>query len=65
MFSGCTSLNYIKALFTTTPGTSYTNNWVNGVALSGTFEKSESALWTTTGVHGIPTGWLVIQGVIV
>ena len=32
MFSGCTSLNYIKAMFTTTPSTSYMNNWVSGVA---------------------------------
>lgn len=59
MFSGCTNLNYIKAMFTTTPSTSYTKNWVNGVASSGTFVKNSAATWTTTGVNGIPTGWTV------
>ena len=63
MFSGCTSLNYIKAMFTTTPSGSspnyYTYNWVNGVAASGTFVKNSAATWTTTGVHGVPTGWTV------
>jgi hypothetical protein len=59
MFNGCTNLNYIKALFTTTPSTSYTWNWVQGVASTGTFVKSTSATWTTTGVNGIPTGWTV------
>lgn len=59
MFNGCTNLNYIKAMFTTTPSTSYTRNWVNGVASSGTFVKNSTATWTTTGVNGIPTGWTV------
>ena len=44
MFYGCTSLNYIKAMFTTTPSTTYTQNWVQNVA---------------TGVHGVPSGWTV------
>jgi len=59
MFSGCSSLNYIKALFTTTPTTSYTNNWVSGVAATGTFVKSSDATWDVTGNSGIPTGWTV------
>jgi hypothetical protein len=59
MFSGCTNLNYIKAMFTTTPGVSYTNNWVNGVASTGTFVKNSAATWDVTGVYGIPTGWTV------
>ena len=59
MFSGCTKLNYIKAMFTTTPSTSYTNNWVSGVAASGTFVKNSAATWTTTGVNGVPSGWTV------
>lgn len=57
MFRGCGKLNYIKAMFTTTPSTSYTNNWVSGVAASGTFVKNSAATWTTTGAHGVPTGW--------
>ena len=57
MFNGCSSLNYIKAMFTTTPSTAYTNNWVNGVASTGTFVKNASATWDVTGVNGIPSGW--------
>ena len=59
MFNGCSKLNYIKALFTTTPSSDYTNNWVKGVASSGTFVKSKSATWNVTGVYGSPKGWTV------
>ena len=59
MFQGCTNLNYIKAMFTTTPSNTYTQNWVSGVASSGTFVKNSAATWTTTGVNGIPEGWTV------
>ena len=59
MFNGCTSLNYIKAMFTDTPSSTYTSNWVNGVATSGTFVKNSAATWDVTGVNGIPTGWTV------
>ena len=63
MFKGCTSLNYIKAMFTTTPSGSspnyYTQNWVSGVAATGTFVKNSAAQWNVTGVNGVPTGWTV------
>ena len=59
MFYGCTKLNYIKAMFTTTPSTSYTSNWVNGVAATGTFVKNSAATWNVTGIHGIPSGWTI------
>ena len=59
MFQGCTNLSYIKALFTTTPSSTYTGSWVDGVAANGTFVKSSSASWTTRGVNGIPSGWTV------
>jgi len=59
MFQGCTSLNYIKAMFTTTPGYGNTRNWVASVASSGTFVKNSAATWMTTGVNGIPSGWTV------
>lgn len=60
MFNGCTPLNYIKAMFTTTPSTSYTGEWVSGVAPSGTFVKNSAATWDVTGVNGIPSGWTVV-----
>jgi len=59
MFGDCTSLNYIKAMFTTTPSTTYTRDWVNGVASSGTFVKNSAATWNVSGVNGIPNGWTV------
>ena len=59
MFQNCTNLNYIKAMFTTTPSTSYTSNWVGGVASSGTFVKNSVAQWNVTGADGVPTGWTV------
>lgn len=59
MFRNCSRLNYIKAMFTTTPSTSYTGNWVGGVAATGTFVKNSTATWTTTGVNAVPTGWTV------
>ena len=59
MFEGCTSLNYIKAMFTTTPSSSYTSNWVKNVAASGTFVKNSAATWNVTGIEGIPEGWTV------
>ena len=59
MFTGCSKLNYIKALFTTTPSSSYTYNWVSRVSSTGTFIKNKNATWNVTGVHGIPSGWTV------
>jgi hypothetical protein len=61
MFQRCTKLNYIKAMFTTTPSSSYTLDWVNGVASSGTFVKNKNATWNVTGVNGVPGGWTVIK----
>ena len=58
-FYGCTSLNYIKAMFTTTPSDNYTQNWVSGVAASGTFVKNSTAQWNVVGTNGVPTGWTV------
>ena len=60
MFNGCSNLNYIKALFTTSPSSTYaTTGWVEDVSSSGTFVKNSAASWTTTGIDGIPEGWTV------
>lgn len=59
MFRYCSSLNYVKAMFLTTPGRDYTSNWLNGVASSGTFVKNINAEWDESGVNGIPEGWTV------
>lgn len=58
MFYNCSKLNYVEAYFTTTPGTSYTSNWMYGVqTTSGTFVKNSAATWNVTGVNGVPTNW--------
>ena len=59
MFDACTNLNHIKAMFTTTPSSIYTQSWLSGVATSGTFVKNSAATWNVTGANGIPTGWTV------
>jgi hypothetical protein len=59
MFQNCSKLNYIKAMFTTTPSTNYTSDWVSGVSATGTFVKNSAATWNVTGVNGVPTGWTV------
>ena len=59
MFYNCRSLNYIKAMFTTTPGYSYTSSWVYNVASSGTFVKNSAAAWNVSGNNGIPNNWTV------
>ena len=66
MFTGCTSLNYIKCM--AIDGFSTTNckqNWVSGVASSGTFVKDSGvavSTWTR-GASGIPTNWLVYDDI--
>lgn len=59
MFTNCRKLAYVKAMFLTEPSTSYTNQWLSGVAASGTFVKNAAAEWDVRGSSGIPTGWTV------
>ena len=59
MFYGCSKLNYIKAMFTTKPSSTYTNYWVNGVSSTGTFIKNKDATWSMTGKSSIPSNWTV------
>lgn len=61
MFYGCTRLNYIKCLATDKSASYCTDNWVYGVAATGTFVKDPNMSTSTwgTGVNGIPTNWTV------
>lgn len=59
MFSSCKKLSYIKAMFTTTPTSSYTQRWVAEIKDSGTFVKNSAATWNVTGNNGVPAGWTV------
>lgn len=60
MFYNCTNLSYIKAMFTSYPGGTYTDSWVENVASSGTFVKNSVAPWTITGNSAVPSGWTVV-----
>lgn len=63
MFDGCSSLNYIKVLATSTYsgwGDTFTE-WVNGVASTGTFVKNASMTSLPTGTSGIPANWAVVD----
>lgn len=58
MFNNCSSLNYIKVKCTTKPSSTYSNNWLNGVAASGTFVKTGS--WSVTrSASCVPENWTV------
>ena len=59
MFSGCTSLNEITCYATNISASGCTENWVGGVAATGTFKKNASMSSWTTGVNGIPASWTV------
>ena len=62
MFMFCGNLNYIKANFTTKPSTSYTKDWLYGVAETGTFVANPSATWTTSITRNestVPSGWTI------
>lgn len=60
MFSGCTNLSYVKCLATTLTAVAAFENWLTGVASTGTFVKKAGVNWPT-GASGIPSGWTVIE----
>lgn len=59
MFKNCGNINYIKAMFTTEPSSSYTENWLYNAFPVGTFVKNSAATWDVRGANGIPEGWTV------
>ena len=61
MFYGCSNLNYIKMLATDINAIACLNNWVEGVAPTGTFVKHPNMNDLTIGVDGIPEGWVVMN----
>ena len=60
MFYNCSSLNYIKCL-SEPINNYYAENWVYGVASTGTFVKNPKMVSWGTGDSGIPSGWTVIN----
>ena len=59
MFNGCASLNSITMLATDISVWDCLEEWVSGVAATGTFTKATSMTSLPSGASGIPTGWTV------
>ena len=55
MFYGCSALSSITVNLTS-PSSSYTSNWVNGVASGGDFYRNSTASWSA-GNDGKPSAW--------
>ena len=65
MFKNCGLLNRITCLATSGFNNSKClEGWVENVAGEGAFVKAASASSWTTGVNGIPTGWIVCEDVL-
>ena len=61
MFEDCTNLQSIKCLATDISDLLCTDNWLEGVATSGTFTKAKSMTGWTRDDSGIPSGWTVVD----
>ena len=59
MFNGCSGLNSITMLATDINANECLYEWVNNVAISGTFTKAAGMTSLPTGAAGIPSGWTV------
>lgn len=61
MFNGCSKLNNITMLATDISAEYCLNEWVSGVASTGTFVKHPDMTSLPTGESGIPEGWTVVD----
>ena len=59
MFGTCSKVSEVTCLATDISASGCVDNWLSGVAASGTFVKNSTAQWDVTGVNGIPNGWTV------
>ena len=59
MFWDCKKLDHITMLATDISAPTCLDEWVGGVASTGTFTKAAAMTSLTTGVSGIPEGWTV------
>ena len=59
MFSGCSSLNYITCLATSITATDCTDDWLAGVADTGTFYRNTEATTIWTVGTNVPSGWTI------
>jgi hypothetical protein len=59
MFKGCSNLSSVTCLATNISASGCTNDWLSGVASTGTFNKAASMNDWPSGASGIPSGWTV------
>ena len=65
MFTGCSHLDKITCLATSGFGASNClKEWVKNVASAGEFAKASNVSSWTTGINGIPSGWVVSEDVL-
>ena len=64
MFVSCSSLNSITVYADDISANSCTNNWLYGVASTGTFHNYGSATYTVNSASGIPSGWTEVKPVV-
>lgn len=57
MFNGCSSLNKVSCFATDLSAERCTQEWLSGVAATGTFVKPADVTDWTLGSSGIPEGW--------
>ena len=57
LFFNCSSLNSITVYADDISANNCTNDWLSGVASSGTFNNMGSATYTINSASGIPSGW--------
>lgn len=68
MFKNCSNLNEVHCnyVFSNITAEDYFDDWMDGVAATGTFYKSalmdgiSAGPWETDSVDGIPTGWEIV-----
>lgn len=66
MFLNCSALNTIVCRATTNLGaTKCKENWVKGVASTGTFVRASGINWGSRSVNTIPVDWTVLDDVLI
>ncbi len=64
MFYGCKNLNSVTCLATDISATDATTAWLYEVPATGTFIKAAGMTGWTTSESGIPSGWTVVDNVV-
>lgn len=61
LYKGCSNITSITCLATDISAEMATEDWVDGVASTGTFTKAADMTSWQSGTSGIPSGWTVVD----